>query len=160
METVSSFPKQALVIRNGEKLSINAEEVVVGDLVEVKGGDRIPADLRIISANGCKVSLGAEPHPPLLAVWVWGRLTPEPMEELVNSQQQHLCVPFRWITPRSLGSQNPRQGLQISQTKTRWRRGTSPSSPPTALKVGTCWKALCASMLFMLGIPSATGKCP
>lgn len=41
-------------------MSINAEEVVVGDLVEVKGGDRIPADLRIISANGCKVGGGRE----------------------------------------------------------------------------------------------------
>lgn len=49
--------QQALVVRNGEKKSINAEEVVVGDLVEVKGGDRIPADLRIISANGCKVDV-------------------------------------------------------------------------------------------------------
>lgn len=29
--------------------------MVVGDLVEIKGGDRIPADLRIISAQGCKV---------------------------------------------------------------------------------------------------------
>ncbi|MEQ2235992.1 Sodium/potassium-transporting ATPase subunit alpha-1, partial [Ilyodon furcidens] len=47
-------PQQALVIRDGEKKSINAEEVVVGDLVEVKGGDRIPADLRIVSAHGCK----------------------------------------------------------------------------------------------------------
>ncbi|XP_044044595.1 sodium/potassium-transporting ATPase subunit alpha-1 isoform X3 [Siniperca chuatsi] len=47
-------PQQALVVRDGEKNSINAEEVVVGDLVEVKGGDRIPADLRIISAHGCK----------------------------------------------------------------------------------------------------------
>lgn len=47
--------QQALVVRDGEKKSINAEEVVVGDLVEVKGGDRIPADLRIISAHGCKV---------------------------------------------------------------------------------------------------------
>lgn len=47
--------QQALVIRSGEKLSINAEGVVVGDLVEVKGGDRIPADLRIVSAHGCKV---------------------------------------------------------------------------------------------------------
>jgi len=43
------------VVRDGEKSVINAEEVVVGDLVEVKGGDRIPADLRIISAYGCKV---------------------------------------------------------------------------------------------------------
>ncbi|XP_006989155.1 sodium/potassium-transporting ATPase subunit alpha-1 [Peromyscus maniculatus bairdii] len=59
-------PQQALVIRNGEKMSINAEDVVVGDLVEVKGGDRIPADLRIISANGCKVdnsSLTGESEP-------------------------------------------------------------------------------------------------
>ncbi|XP_078512497.1 sodium/potassium-transporting ATPase subunit alpha-1 isoform X2 [Lissotriton helveticus] len=59
-------PQQALVIRSGEKLSINAEGVVVGDLVEVKGGDRIPADLRIISAHGCKVdnsSLTGESEP-------------------------------------------------------------------------------------------------
>uniref|UniRef100_A0A8D1HNJ5 Sodium/potassium-transporting ATPase subunit alpha n=1 Tax=Sus scrofa TaxID=9823 RepID=A0A8D1HNJ5_PIG len=33
-------PQQALVVREGEKMQINAEEVVVGDLVEVKGGDR------------------------------------------------------------------------------------------------------------------------
>lgn len=60
---VLKFPKfpelpefqQALVIREGEKMQVNAEEVVVGDLVEVKGGDRVPADLRIISAHGCKV---------------------------------------------------------------------------------------------------------
>lgn len=48
-------PQQALVVREGEKMQINAEEVVVGDLVEVKGGDRVPADLRIISSHGCKV---------------------------------------------------------------------------------------------------------
>ncbi|XP_058876450.1 sodium/potassium-transporting ATPase subunit alpha-3 [Acipenser ruthenus] len=59
-------PQQALVIREGEKLQINAEEVVAGDLVEVKGGDRIPADLRIVSAHGCKVdnsSLTGESEP-------------------------------------------------------------------------------------------------
>lgn len=44
------------MVREGEKMQINAEEVVVGDLVEVKGGDRVPADLRIISSHGCKVS--------------------------------------------------------------------------------------------------------
>lgn len=48
--------QQALVIREGEKIQINAENVVVGDLVEVKGGDRVPADMRIISSHGCKVS--------------------------------------------------------------------------------------------------------
>eukprot|EP00069_Balaena_mysticetus_P004532 bmy_17415T0 len=34
-------PQQALVIREGEKMQVNAEEVVVGDLVEIKGGDRV-----------------------------------------------------------------------------------------------------------------------
>uniref|UniRef100_A0A8C5R776 Sodium/potassium-transporting ATPase subunit alpha n=1 Tax=Leptobrachium leishanense TaxID=445787 RepID=A0A8C5R776_9ANUR len=59
-------PQQALVIREGEKMQLNAEEVVVGDLVEIKGGDRVPADLRIISAHGCKVdnsSLTGESEP-------------------------------------------------------------------------------------------------
>uniref|UniRef100_A0A8C7VFW6 Sodium/potassium-transporting ATPase subunit alpha n=1 Tax=Oncorhynchus mykiss TaxID=8022 RepID=A0A8C7VFW6_ONCMY len=59
-------PQQALVVRDGEKMNINAQQVVVGDLVEVKGGDRIPADLRIISASGCKVdnsSLTGESEP-------------------------------------------------------------------------------------------------
>uniref|UniRef100_A0A6I8PW71 Sodium/potassium-transporting ATPase subunit alpha n=2 Tax=Xenopus tropicalis TaxID=8364 RepID=A0A6I8PW71_XENTR len=59
-------PQQALVIREGEKLQINAEMVVVGDLVEIKGGDRVPADIRIIIAHGCKVdnsSLTGESEP-------------------------------------------------------------------------------------------------
>ncbi|XP_066563700.1 sodium/potassium-transporting ATPase subunit alpha-1-like, partial [Amia ocellicauda] len=59
-------PQQALVIRDGGKKSINVAEVVVGDLVEVLGGDRIPADLRIISAQSCKVdnsSLTGESEP-------------------------------------------------------------------------------------------------
>ncbi|XP_053223901.1 sodium/potassium-transporting ATPase subunit alpha-2-like [Podarcis raffonei] len=59
-------PQQALVIRDGEKMQISVEDVVRGDLVEIKGGDRIPADLRIISASGCKVdnsSLTGESEP-------------------------------------------------------------------------------------------------
>ena len=45
----------ALVIRNGQKLNIHAEELVCGDVVEVKFGDLIPADIRIISCHGFKV---------------------------------------------------------------------------------------------------------
>lgn len=43
------------MIRDGEKHTLSAEELVVGDVVEVKGGDRLPADVRIITAHGCKV---------------------------------------------------------------------------------------------------------
>ncbi|XP_015347137.2 sodium/potassium-transporting ATPase subunit alpha-4 isoform X1 [Marmota marmota marmota] len=47
-------------------MQIDVQDVVVGDLVEVKGGDRIPADLRLISSQGCKVdnsSLTGESEP-------------------------------------------------------------------------------------------------
>ncbi|XP_034038721.1 sodium/potassium-transporting ATPase subunit alpha-2 [Thalassophryne amazonica] len=59
-------PQQALVIREGEKMQIDAELLVLGDLVEIKGGDRVPADLRVISSHGCKVdnsSLTGESEP-------------------------------------------------------------------------------------------------
>lgn len=36
-------------------MQINVKDVVLGDLVEVKGGDQVPADIRVISAQGCKV---------------------------------------------------------------------------------------------------------
>ena len=36
---------------------MHAEELVVGDLVEVKFGDRVPADIRIVMASGFKVCL-------------------------------------------------------------------------------------------------------
>lgn len=54
------------MIRDGDKFQINADQLVVGDLVEMKGGDRVPADIRILSAQGCKVdnsSLTGESEP-------------------------------------------------------------------------------------------------
>ena len=48
-------PQEAHVLRGGERYTINAEEVVVGDVIFVKGGDRIPADLRVVEATGFKV---------------------------------------------------------------------------------------------------------
>jgi len=48
-------PTFANVIRNGKVTSVNARELVVGDIVEVKFGDRIPADIRILECQGLKV---------------------------------------------------------------------------------------------------------
>jgi len=56
----------ATVVRQGEKLTLRAEDIVVGDVVEVKFGDRIPADIRIIEGRGFKVdnsSLTGESEP-------------------------------------------------------------------------------------------------
>merc|ERR1712226_1507721 len=60
-------PQYALVRRNnGEKLTIPADELTLGDIVEVKFGDRVPADLRVLEARGFKVdnsSLTGESEP-------------------------------------------------------------------------------------------------
>merc|ERR1712054_75350 len=52
--------------RNGEKITVKAAELTLGDIVEIKFGDRVPADLRIIEAKGFKVdnsSLTGESEP-------------------------------------------------------------------------------------------------
>uniref|UniRef100_A0A674H7S8 Sodium/potassium-transporting ATPase subunit alpha n=1 Tax=Taeniopygia guttata TaxID=59729 RepID=A0A674H7S8_TAEGU len=59
-------PQQATVVRAGQTLQVNAAELVLGDLVEIKGGDRVPADIRVLAAQGCKVdnsSLTGESEP-------------------------------------------------------------------------------------------------
>merc|ERR1712038_1864942 len=59
-------PQYALVRRNGEKVTIPASELTLGDVVEVKFGDRLPADLRVVEARGFKVdnsSLTGESEP-------------------------------------------------------------------------------------------------
>lgn len=49
-------PPKATVIRGGEVMNIVSKEVVIGDLIEMKFGDQIPADVRIIKSQGFKVS--------------------------------------------------------------------------------------------------------
>merc|ERR1712172_304953 len=59
-------PQYALVRRNGEKITIEAVNLTLGDIVEVKFGDRIPADIRILEARQFKVdnsSLTGESEP-------------------------------------------------------------------------------------------------
>lgn len=53
-------PQFATVIREGEKLTLRAEDLVLGDVVEVKFGDRIPADIRIIESRNFKVKTRIE----------------------------------------------------------------------------------------------------
>jgi len=43
------------VFRDGEKLEIDARDLVVGDLVNLEAGDAVPADLRLISADNLSV---------------------------------------------------------------------------------------------------------
>lgn len=45
------------MLRGGERYIINVEEVVVGDIIFVKGGDRISVDIRVVEVRGFKVKL-------------------------------------------------------------------------------------------------------
>ncbi|XP_017872777.1 PREDICTED: sodium/potassium-transporting ATPase subunit alpha-like isoform X1 [Drosophila arizonae] len=61
-------PQFATVIREGEINTVTAEDLVVGDIVEVKFGDRVPADIRILEAHSLKVdnsSLTGESEPQI-----------------------------------------------------------------------------------------------
>ncbi|MEM8948682.1 MAG: HAD-IC family P-type ATPase [Pseudomonadota bacterium] len=46
---------KASVVRDGQRKAISGEEVVPGDIVLLEAGDRVPADLRLIDANGLKI---------------------------------------------------------------------------------------------------------
>nr|WBB44915.1 Na+/K+-ATPase alpha 2 [Chrysogorgia stellata] len=59
-------PQYAVCLREGEKQTLRAEELTVGDVVEVKFGDRIPADIRVLESRSFKVdnsSLTGESEP-------------------------------------------------------------------------------------------------
>ena len=49
------IPPKARVLREGKVIDIDAAELVVGDIVDIQGGDKTPADIRIIESHGLKV---------------------------------------------------------------------------------------------------------
>lgn len=62
----SLLPQACKVVRNGIETRIPVEDVVVGDVVMVNGGDKVPADIRILHTNSFKVdnsSLTGESEP-------------------------------------------------------------------------------------------------
>lgn len=67
MEGFKNFiPPKCKVIRDNKMELLPASKLVTGDLIEVKMGDRIPADIRIISSDEMKVdnsSLTGESEP-------------------------------------------------------------------------------------------------
>lgn len=50
---------EATVKRDGERIEINAEDIVKGDIVYLFPGDRVPADLRIIDTDNLKMEEAA-----------------------------------------------------------------------------------------------------
>lgn len=59
-------PRKCVVIRNSQRMDLNVADIVVGDVVEVKYGDLVPADIRILESHDFKVdnsSLTGESEP-------------------------------------------------------------------------------------------------
>ncbi|WP_018936131.1 cation-transporting P-type ATPase [Thioalkalivibrio sp. ALJ24] len=46
---------RAQVLRDGQRRSLPAEEVVPGDIVYLQAGDRVPADLRLLNAHNMRI---------------------------------------------------------------------------------------------------------
>ncbi|TVR36531.1 MAG: cation-transporting P-type ATPase [Cryomorphaceae bacterium] len=46
---------KAVVVRDGHKTTVNAEMLVPGDVVVLKSGDKVPADIRIVQARDVRV---------------------------------------------------------------------------------------------------------
>ena len=46
---------QATVLRDGERRSIDGEQLVPGDIVVLEAGDKVPADLRLLQARGLAI---------------------------------------------------------------------------------------------------------
>ena len=64
----------AKVVRGGESMVVNVEDVVPGDIVELEVGDIVPADIRVIEAHNMSIqessmtgeSVPVEKHPDML----------------------------------------------------------------------------------------------
>ena len=46
---------RSAVLRDGEVVEINAQEIVPGDVVWLESGNRVPADVRLMSATGLEI---------------------------------------------------------------------------------------------------------
>jgi magnesium-transporting ATPase (P-type) len=59
LKTMNAFrnmvPLQCTVIRDGVKKQIPATKLVVGDVIVIQGGEKVPADVRLLSATSLKV---------------------------------------------------------------------------------------------------------
>jgi sodium/potassium-transporting ATPase subunit alpha len=56
MKTISKMlPQEATVVRDGVVKVVRLDNLVRGDIVELKMGNRVPADMRLLQIEGLKV---------------------------------------------------------------------------------------------------------
>ncbi|HUE83312.1 MAG TPA: HAD-IC family P-type ATPase [Pyrinomonadaceae bacterium] len=77
---------RAAVMRDGEVCEIDAEEVVPGDVVWLEAGNRVPADVRLLMANGLEIdeSLLTGESVAVLKDPAWTGQTDTPVADRLN----------------------------------------------------------------------------
>ena len=55
----SMLALQAVVLRDGQRVTISAEDLVPGDVVLIESGDRVPADMRLLEAHNLRAEEAA-----------------------------------------------------------------------------------------------------
>ncbi|KAI5897064.1 potassium/sodium eff [Schizophyllum commune H4-8] len=144
----------ALVIRNGESTAIPAKNVVPGDLVMIKDGDVVPADLRMLYVSNLEVSeqlLTGESVPVAKTI--------EPLDdhalEMPIGDRTNLCYSSTVVTKgRGTGvvigtGMNTQIGRIAEAMNKKPRTDTSSSSHPHASRLKN-------SVLEFLGLRSGT----
>jgi P-type E1-E2 ATPase len=48
----------ANVFRDGKRITLDADQLVPGDIVAIKSGDRLPADMRLLQVSNLQVGSG------------------------------------------------------------------------------------------------------
>ncbi|HEV2735920.1 MAG TPA: HAD-IC family P-type ATPase, partial [Longimicrobiaceae bacterium] len=56
---IDMVPETATVLRMGERSTVPASQLVPGDVVELKSGDKVPADLRLLAVRSLRVEEAA-----------------------------------------------------------------------------------------------------
>lgn len=62
------LPQKCRVVRDGQEMEMDAIHVTIGDIVRIKAGEKIPADIRILMSDEMKVdnsALTGESEPQL-----------------------------------------------------------------------------------------------
>ncbi|MFN9857536.1 MAG: HAD-IC family P-type ATPase, partial [Pseudanabaena sp.] len=54
-----SVTTESTIIRDGQKIQVNSRDLVIGDLVLLASGDKVPADLRLVTVRDLQVSESA-----------------------------------------------------------------------------------------------------
>jgi len=72
---------EANVLRNGKEIVVEAENLVIGDIVVLDSGDKVPADMRIINSNNLSVNE---------AILTGESIPSEKDEKIINEDKQTL----------------------------------------------------------------------